>query len=118
MVTNNMKAELVKTYTASEVASAIKDMAPLKALGSDGMPPLFYHTYWLDIGMHISQAVLSCLNSGFLLKSINRTFITIIPKVKNLEGVTKFSPISFCNVIYKTISKVNANLLKPILNKL
>ena len=118
MVTNNMKAELVKTYTASEVASAIKDMAPLKAPGSDGMPPLFYHTYWSDIGMHISQAVLSCLNSGFLLKSINRTFITIIPKVKNLEGVTKFSPISLCNVIYKTISKVNANRLKPILNKL
>lgn len=49
-----MKAELVKTYTASEVASAIKDMAPLKASGSDGMPPLFYHTYWSDIGMHIS----------------------------------------------------------------
>ena len=67
------------------------------------------------MGMDISQAVLSCLNSGSLLKPINHTFITLIPKVKNLEKVFEFRAISLCNVIYKIVSKVIANRLKPFL---
>ena len=66
--------------------------------------------------MDITQAVLSCMNYGSLLKSINNTFITLILKVKNPERVSEFRPISLCDVIYKIISKVLANRLKPILN--
>ena len=64
-----------------EVEFAIKEMAPLKAPRPNGMPPLFYQTYWSKVGMDNSQAVLSSLNSGSLLKSINHAFITLIPKV-------------------------------------
>ena len=116
VVTEDMNAKLIKLYTAEEVTAAIKEMAPLKAPGPDGMPPLFFQTYWLDIGTDITEAVLSSLNSGSLLKSINHTFISLIPKVKNPERVTEFRPISLCNVIYKIISKVIANRLKPMLN--
>ena len=56
--------------------------------------------------MDITGVVLSCLNSGSFLKSINHTFITLIRKVKNPERVIEFKPISLCNVIYKIISKV------------
>jgi len=66
--------------------------------------------------MDISQVVLSSLNSGSLLQSINHTFITLIPKVKNLERVIKFRLISLCNVIYKILNKVIANRVQPILN--
>ena len=116
VVTDSMRTKLAQAYSVGEVEKAIKDMALLKAPGPDGMPPLFYHTYWSDIGMDITQAVLSCLNSGSLLKSINHTFITLILKVKNPERVYEFRPISLCNVIYKIISKVLANRLKPIIN--
>ena len=75
MVTDEMRAELDKPYTSEEVGEAIRQMAPLKAPGPDGMPPLFYQTYWMDVGMDVTQAVLSSLNSGFILKSINYTFI-------------------------------------------
>ena len=77
-----MNSKLTAIYTMEEVELAIKEMAPLKAPGLDGMPPLFYQTYWTDVGMDISHAVISCLNSGSLLKSINHAFITLIPKVK------------------------------------
>ena len=93
-------------------------MPPLKAPSPDGMPPLFFQTYWTDIGMDVHQAVLSCLNSGSILKSINHTFITLIPKVNNSEKVFDFRPISLCNVIYKIVSKVIANRLKPMLNSI
>ena len=68
--------------------------------------------------MDITQAVLSCLNSSSILKSINHTFITLIPKVKNPERVSEFRPISLCNVIYKIVSKVIANRLKSYLNSI
>ena len=82
------------------------------------MPPLFYQTYWTDVGMDVSQAVLSSLNSSSLLKSVNHMFITLISKVKNPKRVNEFRPISLCNVIYKIISKVIANCLKPLLNSI
>ena len=64
------------------------------------------------------QAILSSLNSGVILKSINHTFITLIPTVHNLEKVTDFWLISLCNVIYKIVSKKIANRLKPMLNSI
>ena len=68
--------------------------------------------------MDVTQAMLSSLNSRSILKSINHTFITLIPKVQNPEKVTNFRPISLCNVIYKIISKVLANRLKPMLHSI
>ena len=54
VVTEDMRATLAMPFNAEEVECAIKDMAPLKAPGPDGMPPLFYQTYWTDIGMDVS----------------------------------------------------------------
>jgi hypothetical protein len=67
------------------------------------------------IGPDTIKGVLSCLNSGQLLTSINQTYITLIPKVKSPTRVTEFCPIRLCNVLYKIISKVLANRLKPFL---
>ena len=64
--------------------------------------------------MEISDAVLSCLNSGTFLQYINHTFITLIPKVDNPEFVAQFRHISLCNVIYKVL----VNSLKLILNSI
>ena len=90
-------------------------MALLKALGPDGLPPLFYQKFWLAIGEDVSKAVLNCLNLGSIPSSINHTFITSIPKVKSPSVVLEFRPIALCNVIYKLVSKVVANMLKKVL---
>ena len=45
VVTDDMNAELQKLYTKEEVDVAIKQMAPSKAPGPDGMPPLFYQSF-------------------------------------------------------------------------
>ena len=78
----------------------------------------FFQTYWSNVGMDVTHAVPSNLNLGSILKSINHTFITLIPKVNNPERVSDFRPISLCNVIYKIISKVIANRLKPLLDSI
>ncbi len=111
VVTEEMNEELSREFTPGEVAVALKQMAPLKAPGLDGLPPLFYHKYWHLIRDEVAKAVLTCLNMGKILKAINHTYITLIPKVQNPEAMVDFRPISLCNVIYKIISKVLANRL-------
>lgn len=41
LVTEDMNINLTREFTKREVNLALKDMAPLKAPGSDGMPPSF-----------------------------------------------------------------------------
>ena len=67
------------------------------------------------MGNDVTEAVLSCLTSSVIPLSINRTFITLIPKVKSPLKVSEFRPISLCNIIYKLVSKVIANKLKGVL---
>ena len=113
-----MNEVLTRPYVREEVDVAIKQMAPLKAPGLDSMPPLFFQTHWSDIGLDVSESMLSCLNSRTILNSINHTFLTLIPKVKNPETIAQFRSISLSNVIYKILSKVIVNRLKPFLNSI
>ena len=46
MVTDMMNVELVKEFTELEVKEASNQMAPLKAPGPNGMPPLFFQHFW------------------------------------------------------------------------
>jgi hypothetical protein len=54
-----------------------------------------------------------CLAS--IMKSLNATIITLIPKENEARTLDRYRPISLCNVVYKIISKVIANRLKPLL---
>ena len=89
-------------------------MAPLTALGPNGMPPIFYKYFWHIVGGDVTNAVLTALNYGYVSESLNHTFIALIPKIKDPKKVSDY-PISLCNVVYKLIAKVLVNRLKMIL---
>ena len=110
-----MNSNLIGEFTKADLELALKQIATLKVPGPDSMPPIFFQHCWDNIGDDIVKAVLSCLNSKTILPSLNHTFITLIPKVKSLEYVTKFRPIALCNILYKLVSKVLANRLKKVL---
>ena len=118
IVTDDMNRKLATEFKECEVHEAVSQMAPLKAPGLDGMPPLFFQHFWGLVGKEITSSVLFFLNSATLLEHINHTFLTLIPNVKNLELVSEFRPISLCNVVCKLFSKVLANRLKRILPKI
>ena len=96
-------------FQAFEVKQALNQMAPNTATGLDGMSPIFYKSFWHIVGEDVIAVVLQALNSGIVPKSLNSTFISLIPKVKNPKKVLEFQPISLCNVVYKLIAKVVTN---------
>lgn len=49
--------------------------------------------------------------TGRILKRVNATIITLVPKKKNLDTMGDYRPISCYNIIYKTITKILANRL-------
>jgi len=53
-----------------------------------------------------------------VLKALNASFIALIPKQKNAMTPNGFRPIALSNVVYKIISKVISNRLKPLLPSL
>jgi hypothetical protein len=70
---------------------------------------------WSIVGKEVCEAVLLSLNSGIMNKDLNSIYTVLIPKTKDPKNVRDFRPISFCNVLYKLISKVLANRLKRVL---
>ena len=114
-VTKPMNLTLLKDFSRDEVESALKQMEPITAPGLDGMPPIFYQSFWSSDGDDVCSAVLDCLHNCKIPKEINHTHIALIPKVKSPERITEFRPISLCIMIYKVVSKVLAKRLKGIL---
>ena len=112
LISKEMNQVLMGEFLEAEVTLALKQMAPLKAPGPDGMPPFFYQHYWGVVNQDVTTSDLSWLNSGTIPHPINHTFITLIPKITNPEYVQEYRPISLCNVLYKIFSKVLANRLK------
>ena len=90
-------------------------MAPLKAPGLDGMPPIFFQHFWPLVGDEVTTTVLQFLNTATFPCHLNHTFISLIPKVKNPKLFSEFRPINLCNILYKIFSKVLANRMKKVL---
>uniref|UniRef100_A0A803MS24 Reverse transcriptase domain-containing protein n=1 Tax=Chenopodium quinoa TaxID=63459 RepID=A0A803MS24_CHEQI len=86
-----------------------------KAPGPDGFGSSFYKESWGIVGEEVCDAVLDFLEHKKLLREINATSLTLVPKTKSPGSVTEFGPIACCNVIYKCISKVLCERLKKVL---
>ena len=98
-----------------EVEEVVRSMPNDKAPRPDGFIINFYKACRSIVKKEVWGVVEDSRRSGTILKSINSTFIALIPKVEEANQPDKFRPISLCNVIYKIISKVIANTLKSIL---
>lgn len=67
------------------------------------------------MGRDVTLLVLEILNGNMSPRSINKTFIVLIPKGKNPNSPKEYQRISLCNVVVKIVTKVIANRIKVIL---
>ncbi|XP_026459195.1 uncharacterized protein LOC113359837 [Papaver somniferum] len=71
-----------------------------------------------NVGNDVVQAVQSFFISGFMPREFNKTYLSLIPKNDNAKYPSDFRPIGLCNTIYKIISKILANRIKPYLKRI
>nr|GEV03542.1 RNA-directed DNA polymerase, eukaryota, reverse transcriptase zinc-binding domain protein [Tanacetum cinerariifolium] len=110
--------KMVEDVSDKEIKKAIFEIDDSKAPGPDGFTTAFFKKTWGIIGVDVCKAIKEFFISGKLLGEINATLISLIPKVQTPSRVTDFRPIACCNVLYKCISKIITNRIKPVLGYL
>ena len=101
--------------THEEIKNSLFSINDSKAPGPDGLSSLFFKKAWSIVGSDVVEAVESFIIPGCMLREINCTIIALVPKVPNPESMRDYRPVSFCNTIYKCISKIIATRIKQCL---
>lgn len=78
-------------FLGEEIWDVVFGMKNGKSPGPDGMTPSFFKSYWNIIGTLVVKAVQIFFLHDFLLKELNHTFITLIPKT---QGAQKWMSIA------------------------
>lgn len=109
------QAYLTREVGAAEIKATLFSMPLNKSPGPDGYCIEFLRASWETVGNDIIAAVAEFFRNGHLLRDLNTTSICLIPKSSEACKLGDYRPISCCNIVYKLITKIIANRLKPIL---
>jgi len=74
---------LIKILDISEVKEALFSIDASKTLGPDGFGVGFFKHYWELIKFDFYQCIFEFFINGKLLRQIDHTFLTLIPKRDN-----------------------------------
>jgi hypothetical protein len=108
---------LERAFEEEEVRKVVLAMNGDKALGPDGFSMAFFQTCWDVLSWDIMKVFHDFHARGWFEKSLNASFISLIPKAPGVISLKDFRPISLVGSIYKIIAKVLANKLKSVLEK-
>jgi hypothetical protein len=107
---------LIKAVTAEEIRDTMFSMKSNKAPGPDGYTADFFKASWSMVGADVVEAIQDFFVYGKLLKEVNATILTLVPKKTNAATMGDFRPIACCNVIHKCITKILSNRMLPVLD--
>jgi hypothetical protein len=111
-------AQLERKFDREEVVSVLKDLKGDKAPGPDGFSMAFFHKCWDIVGDDVMGFFEEFHTHCKFEKSLNATFIALIPKKRDALNIRDYRPISLISSMYKLLSKVLANRIKTILELL
>ena len=89
-----------------------------KAPGLDGFTIAFFHICWSVVEKDVMDFFTHFHRHSRFERSMNASFITLIPKKCNAVNIKDFCPINLVSSMYKLLSKVLANRLRMVLDKL
>jgi hypothetical protein len=107
---------LEKPFDREEVVQVLQNLQGDKAPGPDGFTMAFFQKCWKVVEMDVMAFLGEVYEFGKFEKSLNATFISLIPKKINAVNIRDFRPISLIGCIYKLLAKVLANRLVLVLD--
>jgi len=109
--------DLLREFSKEEVWKAINDLGKEKAPGLDGFNIVFFQHCWSVVKKDVMGLFSKFHSKGVFEKSLNATFICLIPKVARAKDINKFRPISLVGSVYKILAKVLATRLRGVVDK-
>lgn len=76
----------------------------------------FFKEHWPIVREEVWLAVTNFFTTGKLLKSLNHTFITLVPKNDSANSFHNYRPISLYNNLYKFTAMLRASRLKSVIS--
>ena len=112
-----MVSSLEVLFSEEEIFAALSNCCGDKSPSSDGFSMAFWLYCW-DIGKpKILVLFREVYLHGTFQRSLNSTFLLLIPKKEGAEDLRDFRPISLVESVYKLLAKVLANRLKSVMGK-
>ena len=96
----------------------LAEMEGEKALSSDGFIIAFFHKCWRVVEADVMAVFKHFHRYSVFERSLNASFLSLIPKKSNAVNIKDFWPISLVGSVYKLLSKVLVNRLRVVLHSL
>ncbi|WMV43888.1 hypothetical protein MTR67_037273 [Solanum verrucosum] len=112
------KEWLERPFTFEEVERVINSFDGDKTPGPDGFNLHFFQKCWNTVKDDVWNVVDAFQRKGTFDRSINSTFIALIPKKKGTVEIKDFRPISLLGSVYKILAKLLAERLKLVVDNL
>ncbi|CAN0875004.1 Transposon TX1 uncharacterized 149 kDa protein [Linum grandiflorum] len=98
-ITDQMNARLLQPFTDNEIHKVVFSVGSSKSRGPDGYTGAFYQHFWHIISQDVCAAVKTFFHSGKMLRSINHTWLTLIPKVSGASCMTQYRLLVFAKCL-------------------
>ena len=114
---NEEAARLEETFSKEEIWAAISGLNSEKAPGPDGFPLAFWSFSWDFVKDEVLGFFKEFHEQGRFVRQLNATFLVLIPKKQTVEDFKDLRPINLVSGLYKILTKVLANRIKKVLDK-
>lgn len=102
---------LEREFEREEIIVAFQEAEGDKAPGLDGFTMAFFQKCWCVIERDVLAFFANVHRQCIFEKSLNATFLCLIPKKINAVNIKDYHSISLVDSLYKLLSKVLANRL-------
>ena len=109
---------LEREFEKEEILEAFMEAEGDKAPGPDDFTMAFFQKCWSVLEQDVMAFFVDFHSQCIFEKSLNATFLCLIPKKVNAINIKDFRPINFVGSLYKLLAKVLAHRLRGVLNKL
>ncbi|CAI5973081.1 unnamed protein product [Closterium sp. NIES-65] len=116
-ISDMSREALSAPWSEQEVRTAVRELAPGKTPGQDGLPKELFEHNWDLLGPVLMQFVDDFTRSLKLLSSVSTEVTVLLHKKGSKEELGNYRPITLLNTVYKILAKVLATRLKKVLHE-